>query len=366
MDPQLLQAFAALIAGNAAQTQGNPWQHFANLAAAGGQGSSSTSSQSPFGYPATGVMAGQTAGEAAQLYAQMMHLGEQARLIAHAESQIPAPAQPAQSEEELRRKVRELVRTEMEKSEPQGTQASPAKPAQKPHLPDCDEVAAQAQDEIAVDRQRRAYDQERKKESHEVDKKAIRYARDMFQKELDNADVDADGNRPPPKARPLRSVGGYKVEGGFLEVFTRFRLPPLRQKLQAEPAEEPLEKQPEKKKEAKSNVPDKVVSNREKLVSTKKPKEPPYPPKGREPKTDNPYPNINPPPPAVDITKGSNNKRTLGTHLLRNHVIACRVNEPLHEHVDRFLRSSSGRDAEKEEKGYKRPRGGQDKSWKWY
>ena len=90
-------------------------------------------------------------------------------------------------------------------------------------------------------------------------------------------------------------------------MFARFR--PEHEKQAEKPVAEDAVKTDSQKD--KTPVMDLVQDNRERLVGKKRPKEPRYPPKGMEKKSekhDGPYPNINPPPPAVDIMKDGKRK----------------------------------------------------------
>ena len=318
MDPQLAQAFAAFLAGAAGTQQPQPsWLQQLAAAAAAGSQPSSASSASSFGYPGTGLFASQSATDAAQMYAYMMQLAEQAKLLASAEAQSASPMPSPRSEDELRNKVREVLRSELAQG---NVKAPPMK--QTPDPKPCDpqdvpkEVPKEADPEQALDKARREYEDERQKEGHEVDKKAIRFAKDFYDRDPEKfrARSVEDAKKAAPKTRPLRSVGGYRVPGGVLEVFARFRPAPPHEEENADKPEksapEPAVKKDTQKE--KPTVVDLVQENRERLVGRKKPREPPYPPKGMEKKTekkDGPYPNINPPPPAVDIMKDG--KRTL-------------------------------------------------------
>ena len=158
--------------------------------------------------------------------------------------------------------------------------------------------------ESDLDQQRRAFEAERSKEGKEVDRKAIRYARDHFNSDL----AKNDASEVQQRYRSLRSIGGYRVEGGFLEVFTRFRAhPELQKKEKTDPARDD-----EQKDEEIEVVEDKKEDKKKSSIGSQKPKEPAHPPPERllkatpKPKSaSNPHPTINPPPPAVDIYKGS-------------------------------------------------------------
>ncbi|CAE7248209.1 unnamed protein product, partial [Symbiodinium pilosum] len=281
MDPQVVQAFAALLAGAGATQQPQPsWLQQLAAAAAAGTQTSSASSASSFGYPGTGLFASQSATDAAQMYGYMMQLAEQAKLVASAEAQSASPVPSPRSEEELRNKVREVLRSELA---PGNVKAPPLKQTQDPKASDPQDAPAEADPEQALDQARREYEAERQKEGHEVDKKAIRFAKDFYDR-------------------------------GILEVFARFKPAPPEEEQKPDKPDKPVA-EPAVKKNApkeKPTVVDLVQDNRERLVGKKKPREPPYPPKGMEKKSDKkegPYPNINPPPPAVDIMKDG--KRTL-------------------------------------------------------
>ena len=114
MEAQHLQAaFARMLAGQtvAAQGQGNVWQGVPGFGPAAASSSTGSSAPSMCGYPGTGIFAGQTPAEAAQLYAQMLQLSEQRRLILQAEAQTAATASTAQ--EDPMKKLREMIRQEV-------------------------------------------------------------------------------------------------------------------------------------------------------------------------------------------------------------------------------------------------------------
>ena len=183
MDPQVVQAFAALLAGAGATQQPQPsWLQQLAAAAAAGTQTSSASSASSFGYPGTGLFASQSATDAAQMYGYMMQLAEQAKLVASAEAQSASPVPSPRSEEELRNKVREVLRSELA---PGNVKAPPLKQTQDPKASDPQDAPAEADPEQALDQARREYEAERQKEGHEVDKKAIRFAKDFYDRDPD-------------------------------------------------------------------------------------------------------------------------------------------------------------------------------------
>ena len=164
-----MQALAALLAGAGAnatqQPQPNWLQQVAALAAGGAQ-SSSPSSASSLGYPGTGAFASQSPTEAAHMYAYMMQVSEQARLLAQAESQSATPAAAPRTEEDLRKKVREMLKAELADAKlqvPASKQGPEAKTA------DTESVPADAKAEQDLDKARREYELDRHKEGHEID-----------------------------------------------------------------------------------------------------------------------------------------------------------------------------------------------------
>ena len=299
MDPQQLQAaFLRMLAGQSApaQPQGNMWQAVPGFGGAAASSSTASAGPSVCGYPGSGIFAGQNPAEAAQMYAQMLQLSEQCRLIAQAEAQTVA-ATPT-GEDDSVQKLREMIRQEVaaataaEKTLP-SKEDPPSKDAHVKEVPRSE--AAEAE----LDKQRRAFEAERSKEDKEVDKKAIRYARDQFNNDL----AKTDAAEVQQRYRTLRSIGGYRVEGGFLEVFTRFRANSDLQKKEKTTAAADAKKEDEEVVDEKKQLP----------KGSQKPPEPDHPPPARllkraekspEKTKPNPHPSINPPPPAVDIYKG--------------------------------------------------------------
>ena len=167
---------------------------------------------------------------------------------------------------------------------------------------------------------------------------------------------------PPPSSRPnLRCVGGYKVQGGYIEVWSRFRSydknsDPSQDTVVEEVNEQPSEARPsgdkDRDKEVRKDA-DVAKKDRKEATAKLRPREPDYPPGCK---------NINPPPPPVDWKKEGKRRLdcmnpclSLLTHVLNYLLQFC---------LD--LRQSS-RQADAEDKGgYKRPRGGRDKDWRWY
>ena len=238
-----------------------------------------------YGYPNN---AAQSPGEAAQAYASMLQLAEQARLAAVAESMVPSGT----NEASLAQTLREVLREEMATLQQQQTKA--AADTEKA-------VAAHNQDETNLDSARQAFEAERLKESRELDRRGISFAKEAYKKEQAEQEVAVKKElylHPKPKSRPeLRSVGGYKVDGGILEVFTRFRpnatpVSEAREKAEKSSSHDKTEDKPDRKTEDKDvQLPQKDVKEVKK--SGLKPREPDHPPR-------RPF-GVNPPPPPVDI-----------------------------------------------------------------
>ena len=267
---------------------------------------SSAASSSAYGFPGQGANANVTPGDAAQAYAAMLQLSEQCRLAAVAESMLT----PTTSDEQFAQRVREAVRQEL---------AASSVSQEKPELPrkaDRDDGVAEAtlqhnKDEAKLDQERREYEADRLKETREYDRRAIDFARAAHKKECEELQADAAKDKsymaPKPKRRPqLKSVGGYRVAGGVLEVFTRFR--PEREDVpdktdkndksssrkNADDAPQKTSQEPEQKPEQK-----RVKEAGKKDDGKLRPCSPDYPPAGRDKR---PY-GVNPPPPPVDIYK---------------------------------------------------------------
>ena len=268
-----------------------------------------------------------------------------------AESMLP----PATTDEQLSQRVREAVRQEL---------AAKNFNVEKPKVATketAEEAAAEAtmahnKKEAKLDSDRQEFEAERLKESRELDRRAIDFARAAFKKETAEQDAreaktSASYVAPTPKSRAqLRSVGGYRVQGGVLEVFTRFRpdAKDVGQKDDTVSSEKTADEEapPPRKDDEKQKEPAKL-----------RPRSPDHPPRARDKR---PY-GVNPPPPPVDIHKKDD--KHLDSYYVINlleHVChLCSVEVPPVRHLSR-------RQQDEEERGYKRPKGGRDKEWKWY
>ena len=293
MDAQTVQAFLARVLATTPAFQSPA---FWGGAAAQTPAASASASSSAYGYPGQGANANIAAGDAAQAYATMMQLAEQCRLAAVAESMLS----PATQEEQLFQRVREAVRQEL------ATQNVNAdKPKEKPKVASKeteDEGAAEAtlahnRTEAKLHADREEFEAERLKETRELDRRAIDFARAAFKKEQADQEVrDAKNSwsfvAPTPKSRAqLRSVGGYRVQGGVLEVFTRFR--PDGKDFSQKNETATSEKNPEEEKPAAKE------DEKKKDPAELRPRSPDHPPRARDKR---PYA-VNPPPPPVDIYK---------------------------------------------------------------
>ena len=346
----------------------SPWQLLAARLMATGGGAASSSSQTAapamgFGYPGSGS---QTAAEAAQAYALYTQLAEQARLAAMAETQMLQQA--ASSQDDVKEAVRQLVKQEMQAARSENQTVDKEK---KPANEDNDGSTAPEKKNDADRAPEKKTDAERAGATAASDKRTIQYARDVYLKEQKAAEEAQKSSKksgpPPPSSRPnLRCVGGYKVQGGYIEVWSRFRPFDKKSDVAQETTADEVTEQPEDARDARASSEKEVrkaKDHRKDSTATKddrkdktaklRPREPEYPP-GCE--------GINPPPPPVDwknegkrILDCTNPCVSLLSHVL-NYFLQCCLD----------LRKSS-RQADKEDRGgYKRPKGGRDKDWRWY
>ena len=285
MDAAAWQAVAARMLATQQPPPPSFWQAVYSMTATQNQGQASSSSA---GYVFPG--SGQSASDAAMSYAAMLQLSEQARLIGLAESQSQAPLNPP-GDEDWRSMLRELVRTEMKEAA-----AKDAAKDKKEKHEACQEAKLEAHNQVEkqLDTDRRAYEQSRLEESKRSDRRAIQIARDAYRKEQQEKQdavkrTDGDFMQPTPKARPgLRCVGGYRVEGGYIQVFSKFKANDPKDHACDSSGKEVLE----------TPVVEKEKDVKEAPTSSKMPVEPPgLPPHLPGP----PPPGINPPPPPVDI-----------------------------------------------------------------
>ena len=316
--------------------EASPWQLLAARLLATAGAAASSSSQSPaqpmgLGYPGSGC---QNAGDAAQVYALYTKLAEQARLAAVAETQLLQQTPAPSSQDDVKEAVRQMVRQEMQAAR------SEHKPVDKDNKLAKEDIDGQNAAEEKLDADRRAYKAERAQDTAASDRRTTQYARDVFlkeQKAAEEAQKSKKSGPAPPASRPnLRCVGGYRIQGGYIEVWSRFRAcdknsDPAEETTADEVTEQPSEARAsshkdvgkdkvkdvgkEKAKEvrqdkAKDIGKDKAKDDRN-ITATKddrtektaklRPREPDYPPgcKG-----------IKPPPPPVDWKKDG--KRILG------------------------------------------------------
>ena len=289
MDAQTVQALLTRVLASTPAFQSPAfWGNVAGQPAA----TSASQSSTAFGYPGQGANANIAAGDAAQAYATMLQLSEQCRLAAVAESMLS----PASTEDQLSQRVREAVRQEL---------AAKNLNAEKPKVvtkETAEEAAAEAtmahnKKEAKLDSDRQEFEAERLKESRELDRRAIDFARAAFKKETAEQDAREAKNSssfmaPTPKSRAqLRSVGGYRVTGGVLEVFTRFRA-------DAKDVQKDDTVSSDKKAEEEAPLPRKD-DEKQKEPAKLRPRSPDHPPRARDKR---PY-GVNPPPPPVDIHK---------------------------------------------------------------
>ena len=299
----------------AQQPSASVWQTICSLQAMQNQAASSSGSQptGAFGFPGTGAHANQSASDAALNYATMLQISEQARLIGMAESTLTSSSPPS-NEHDLKNKIREVVRMEMKeaaaKNAASDVRAKVAEGSDKKLL----EEKHAAENEAKLDKDRRKYEKEREEETKRSDRRAITIAKEAYQREEREkeqaANKAASEDPPPPKARPgLRCVGGYKVEGGYIEVYSKFKPHHIICK------ETKTESTTKASEEEVINVEDnKAVSTG--TFKTPAPMPPPYPPHLGPPPQ-----GINPPPPPVDVE--ATKKRQLRSITCHAPTITC-------------------------------------------
>ena len=304
MDANAWQALAARMMAAQQPPPASFWQALYSLASVPNQAQASSSSQgaSAYGYPGSGMNSNQSASDAALSYAAMLQLSEQARLIAAAENQMQPPSTSAH-DADLKAMLREVVRTEMKDFKAKDVvKEKKEKPADADELK---KVEQHNQTEDKLDRDRRMYEESRAEETKRSDRRAVQMARDAYLAEQKEKEKEQASNKtaPAPAVKSsLRCCGGYKVQGGFIEVFSKFKPHHTICKSPGKDADQAV---------ATDSEPEKTVP--ETSFRSPVPVEPPYPPHLPGPPPDG----INMPPPPVDITK--KNKR----HLVLLQSVTC-------------------------------------------